>query len=131
MSKRIKSSLFILFSLKYLIHVSSLSTNEHIKKNFARAFSAPINNTYIFKPCHSKFMIFRQKNAIWGEYSYVKHTLFILYFEENHTLFGEKLYFILKFCSSNAASDIVHYAHTDLSRITMELCEISVLFTGR
>ena len=76
-------------------------------------------------------MIFCQKNAIWGEYSYVKHTLFILYLEENHTLFGEKLYFILKFCNGNTASDIVHYAHSDLSRITMELCEIPVLFTGR
>ena len=46
-------------------------------------------------------MIFCQKNAIWGEYSYVKHTLFILYLEGNHTLFGEKLYFIWKFCSGN------------------------------
>ena len=53
-SKRIKSSLFILslylyFFLKYLIHVSSLSTNKHIKKNFARAFGARINKTYIFQ----------------------------------------------------------------------------------
>ena len=32
--------------LKYLIHVSSLSTNEQIQKNFARAFGARISNTH-------------------------------------------------------------------------------------
>ena len=59
------------------------------KKNLLADFGARINSTYIFKPCHSKFMVFRQKNAIWGEYSYVKHTLFILYLEGNHALFGK------------------------------------------
>ena len=47
-----------------------------------------------YKPCHSKFIIFHTKISIWGKYSYVSHTLFLLYLEENHTLFGEKLYFI-------------------------------------
>ena len=61
------------------------------KKNLLADFGACINNTYIFKPCHSKFMIFRKKKCYLGEYSYVKHTLFILYLEGNHTLFGEKL----------------------------------------
>ena len=104
LSKRIKSALFILIFLKYLIHVSSLSTNEHIKKNFARAFGVYINNTSIFKPSHSKFMIFYAKIGIWGEYLYVSHTLFILYLEGNHTLFQEKLYFIWKFSSGSTAS---------------------------
>ena len=36
-------------------------------------------------------------------YLYVSHTLFILYLEGNHTLFGEKLYFICKFISGNTA----------------------------
>ena len=54
-----------------------------------------------FKPCHSKFMIFHAKICIWGKYLYVNHTLFILYLEKNHTLFGEKLYFIWKFSSGN------------------------------
>ena len=49
LSKMNKNISFILYSLKYMIHVSSLSTNEHIQKKFARAFSACINNTYIFQ----------------------------------------------------------------------------------
>ena len=47
-----------------------------------------------FKPCYSKFMIFHAKIGVWGENLYASHTLFILYLEGNHTLFGEKLYFI-------------------------------------
>ena len=42
-----------------------------------------------------------QKLGVWGKYLYVNHTLFILYLEGNHTLFGEKLYFIWKFSSGN------------------------------
>ena len=34
-------------------------------------------------------------------YIFVNHALFILYLEGNHTLFGEKLYFIWKFSSGN------------------------------
>ena len=34
------------------------------------------------------------------------HTLFILYLEGNHTLFGEKLYFIWKFSSGNTGYDL-------------------------
>ena len=49
MSKRIKSTLYILFFLKYLIHVSSSSTNEHMQKNFARVFGARLGNTYVFQ----------------------------------------------------------------------------------
>ena len=56
-----------------------------------------------FKPCHSKFMIFRAKIGILVKYLYVFHTLFILYLEGNHTLFGEKIYFIWKFSSGNTA----------------------------
>ena len=90
--KRIKSTLFTIFSLKYLIHVSSLSTNVHILKNFARAFAARISD---------KFDIFHKKSGILGEYLYVSHTLFILYLESSHTLFGKKLNFIWKFSSGN------------------------------
>ena len=39
--------------------------------------------------------------GILGKYVYVSLTLFILYLEENHTLFGDKLYFIWKFSSGN------------------------------
>ena len=53
-----------------------------------------------FKPSHSSFD-FSRKICILGEYLYVSHTLFILYLEGNHTLFGEKLYFIWKFSSGN------------------------------
>ena len=41
--------------------------------------------------------------GILGMYFYVSHILFILYLEGNHTLFGEKLYFIWKFSSGNTA----------------------------
>ena len=42
------------------------------------------------KPCHSKFIIFHAKLGILGKYLiHVFHTLFILYFEGNHTIFGE------------------------------------------
>ena len=54
-----------------------------------------------FKPCHSKFMLFHTKMGILGKYLYVSDTLFILYLEGNHTLFGDKLYFIWKFSSGN------------------------------
>ena len=49
-------------------------------------------------------MIFYAKIGIPGEYLYASHTLFILYLERNHTLFGEKLYFIWKFSNGNTAS---------------------------
>ena len=39
--------------------------------------------------------------GILGKYLYVSDTLFILYLEGNHTLFGDKLYFIWKFSSGN------------------------------
>ena len=39
--------------------------------------------------------------GILGKYLYVNHTLFILYLEGNHTLFGDRLYFIWKFSSGN------------------------------
>ena len=46
-------------------------------------------------------MIFHAKLGIKGNYLYVSHTLFILYLEGNHTLFGEKLYIIWKFSNGN------------------------------
>ena len=54
-----------------------------------------------FKPCHSKFMIFCTKIDILEKYLYINHTLFILYLQGNHILFGENLYFIWKFSSGN------------------------------
>ena len=51
--------------------------------------------------CLSNLMIFRAKIGIFEKYLYVNHTLFILYLKRNHTLFGEKLYFIWKFSSGN------------------------------
>ena len=36
-------------------------------------------------------MIFHAEIGIQGKYLCVSHTLFILYLEGNHTLFGEKL----------------------------------------
>ena len=49
-------------------------------------------------------MIFHTKNAILGKYLYVSYTLFILYLKGNHTLFGEKLYFIWKVSSGNTVT---------------------------
>ena len=46
-------------------------------------------------------MLFHAKMGIIGKYFYVSDTLFILYLEGNHTLFGDKLYFIWKFSSGN------------------------------
>ena len=46
-------------------------------------------------------MLFHAKIGILGKNLYVSHTLFILYLKGNHTLFGEKLYFIWKFNSGN------------------------------
>ena len=46
-------------------------------------------------------MFFHAKIVISGKNLYVSHTLFILYFDGNRTLFGEKLYFIWKFSSGN------------------------------
>ena len=71
-----------------------------ISKKIAHAFGARICNTYIFKPCYSKFIIFHA-NLVFGEYLYASHTLFLLYCEGNHTLFGEKLNSIWKFSSGN------------------------------
>ena len=120
MSKRIKSTLFILFPLKYLMHVSSLSTNEHVQKICARAFGVAYAIHTFFKPCHSKFMIFRTKIGILVKYLYVFHTLFILYLEGNHTLFGEKIYFIWKFSSGSTVNII--------STITVSLASYIAIF---
>ena len=49
-------------------------------------------------------MFFYAKMGILGKNLYVIHTLFILYFAGNHTLFGEKLYFIWKFGSGNTGT---------------------------
>ena len=54
-------------------------------------------------------MLFLRKKCILEKYLYVSHTLLILYLEGNHTLFGEKFYFILKFSSGNTG-----YLKTDL-----------------
>ena len=53
------------------------------KKN-ALAFGALLSNQFIFQA------IFFTKKCNLGEYLYVSHTLFRLYLESNHTLFGEK-----------------------------------------
>ena len=63
------------------------------------ALASAIN--IFFKLCHSKFNIFHTIVVFFGECLYVSHTLYILYLESNHTLFGEKLYFIWKFSSGN------------------------------
>ena len=49
-------------------------------------------------------MLFHAKMGILGKYLYVSDTLFILYIEGNHTLFGDKLYFIWKFGSGNTVN---------------------------
>ena len=46
---------------------------------------------------------FSRKKLCLGENLHVWYTLFILYLEGNHTLFKEKIYFILKFSSCNTA----------------------------
>ena len=46
-------------------------------------------------------MFFHAKIGILGKDLYVIHTLFILYFDGNRPLFGEKIYFIWKFSSGN------------------------------
>ena len=46
-------------------------------------------------------MFFHGKIFILGKYLYASHTLFILYLEGNHTLFGENLCFICKFSTGN------------------------------
>ena len=72
-----------------------------ILKKFARALGACISDTHILKAISFYIYDFSRKNGIVGRYLYVYHTLFILYLEVNHTLFGEKLYFIWKFSSGN------------------------------
>ena len=52
-------------------------------------------------------MLFHAKIGILGKNLYVSHTLFILYLEGNHTLFGGKLYFIWKFSSGNTGELLV------------------------
>ena len=61
----------------------------------------------IFKPYHSKFMIFQAKIGILGKYLYVNRTLLKLYLDGNPTLFGEKLYFIWKFSSGNTETFVM------------------------
>ena len=58
-------------------------------------------------------MLFYAKIGIWGKNFYVRHTLFILYLEGNHTLFGEKLYFIWKFSSGNTTKVAVAETQRD------------------
>ena len=84
-SKRIKSTLYKLFFLKYRLHVSSLSSNEHIQK-FAHAYI--VSNTYIFQVMSFKIYAFSHKKSILGKYLCVSHSLFILFLEAqgNHTL---------------------------------------------
>ena len=53
-------------------------------------------------------MLFHAKIGILGKNLYASHTLFILYLEGNHTLFGEKLYFIWKFNSGNTEGYILN-----------------------
>ena len=53
-------------------------------------------------------MFFHAKMGILGKNLYVIHTLFILYFNGNHTLFGEKLYFIWKFSSGKVSVSASH-----------------------
>ena len=75
LSKRIKSILFILFPLKYLMHVSSLSTNEHVK-NILLAPSAS-HKQYIYFSSHVilNLWFFAKKLVFWRSiYMY-----FILY----------------------------------------------------
>ena len=97
MSKRIKSTLFILFFLN-IRYMSAVHRPMSISKIFLRTIHI------LFKPYHSKLMLFHRKMFILGKYLYVSHTLFILYLEGNHTLFGEKLYFICKFSSGNTGN---------------------------
>ena len=52
-------------------------------------------------------MFFHAKIGILGKNLYGNDTLFIFYLDGNHTLFGEKLYFIWKSSSGN----------TDLSNV--------------
>ena len=84
------------FPLKFLIHVSRLSTNEPIKNVLAPSALALAIHLF-FKPCHSRFTIFHAKMVLWENI----YMLIILYSEVNHTLFGEKLYFIWKLRSGN------------------------------
>ena len=51
MVKKGQEYIIYTFFLKYLIHVSSLSTNDLIQRKFARAFGACISNMLFFKPC--------------------------------------------------------------------------------
>ena len=48
-------------------------------------------------------MFFHTKIGILWKSLYGSHTLFMLYLDRNHTLFGEKLYLIWKFSSGNTA----------------------------
>ena len=51
-------------------------------------------------------MLYHAKICILGKNLYVSHTLFVLYLEGNHTLFGEKLYFIWKLSSGNSGEKV-------------------------
>ena len=57
---------------------------------------------------HQQYIYFYEKSGIGGGgYLYVSHTLFILYLESNHALFGEKIYFIWKFSSGNSGGIVI------------------------
>ena len=59
--------------------------------------------------------------GILGKFLYVSDTLFILYLEQNHTLFGDKLYFIWKFSSGNTdPSTIAKRSLRDLGGLKMK-----------
>ena len=79
LSKRIKSTLFILLFLKYLIHVSSLLTNEHIPKDFFTGIRCSHKQYIYFSNCVYKYMIFHKKLYFGGVFickSYFTYTLF-------------------------------------------------------
>ena len=100
LSKRIKSTLCILFSWNmWCMSAVYRPMSNYQKKICSHLWCSNKQYIYIFKPCHSIFMLFHAKIGVLGKYFYVSHPLFILYLEGNHTLFGEKWYFIWKFSS--------------------------------
>ena len=69
---------------------------------------------YIFQAMLFIIYKFRAKLGILGKYLYVNHTLFIFYLDGNHTLFGEKIYFIWKFSSGNPEEIQMFYCISNL-----------------
>ena len=58
--------------------------------SISKKICAHTTNTYIFQAMPFEICDFSCKKWYLGEYLYLSHTLFILYLERNHTLFGEK-----------------------------------------